>query len=270
MAFSNNFVVCVLVDGKVARERKAGRVPVPFGTEYTIRLRNKNDRDAVATIKIDGENVSGNGWIVRAKSHEDIERRLDSPTKFKFVSQDSGEAVDAGKNGDPVQKNGLIEVSWRLVKPPTPAHYVTPRTPLSWVVKSPPQPFYHESVLSRPVLRCAPSMSGFVSPTVTGTSVSLSNVSVVPATSHTMDFCVTSDAGCTVEGSHSNQSVNYQSVGELEAQPTVITLLLVGCQTFTFSSSGEIITAKPTKFCEQCGAGRNMSARFCGDCGTRF
>jgi hypothetical protein len=66
---------------------------------------------------IDGENVSGNGYIIDANSFVDIRRHWDKDVGFKFVSLDSGEAVDFGKNGPNEDKvKGLIEAKFYLEK----------------------------------------------------------------------------------------------------------------------------------------------------------
>ena len=117
MVFSNSFVVCILVDGKPQKELANGTVKVPFDTEYAVRLRNKNSRRAVAHIYIDGEKVSGGGYIIPAKDHVDIKRHNDKDRAFKFVSLDSEEAVDFGKNGpNPDKVKGTIEVRVHLEK----------------------------------------------------------------------------------------------------------------------------------------------------------
>lgn len=97
MVYSSRFVVCVLVNGQPAKERADGVVPIPFGSEYVLRFRNKNNRRAVVKFTIDGENVSGNGYIVPAHSAIDIKRHSEVDRAFKFVDLESGEAIDYGK-----------------------------------------------------------------------------------------------------------------------------------------------------------------------------
>lgn len=116
MMYSNGFVVAVICNAKISKETMDGIIPIPFDNEYIIRLRNRNNRNAVATIKIDGENVSADGFIVRANSFVDIERSVDKAVKFKFVSSDSQEAIDFGKNNKSDFTNGLIVVEWKFEK----------------------------------------------------------------------------------------------------------------------------------------------------------
>lgn len=145
MAYSSRFVACVLVDGKPQRELGDGTVLLDFGTEYTIRLRNKNPRRAVAHILIDGEDVSGGGYVIPASDYVDIKRHYDKPVGFKFVDVESADAVEFGKNGPNHDRTkGVIEVRFHLEKeaPPKPVvkevhihhydHYFVPK----------PKPYY--------------------------------------------------------------------------------------------------------------------------------
>lgn len=115
MVYSNKFVVAILVDGQPVRELANGVVKMPFNKEYAIRLRNKNTRRAVAKIYVDGENVSGGGYVISANSYVDIKRHHDVDRAFKFVDLDSPDAVDFGKNGPNHDKvKGTIEVRFHL------------------------------------------------------------------------------------------------------------------------------------------------------------
>lgn len=42
MVYNNNLIACIKVDGKVLREKNSS-VELPFGTEYTILLKNLNN-----------------------------------------------------------------------------------------------------------------------------------------------------------------------------------------------------------------------------------
>ena len=124
MVYSNHFVMAVLVDGMPVKELANGVVSLEFGTEYSLRFRNKNNRRAVVKIYIDGENVSGEGgYVIRANDYIDIKRHHDIDRSFKFVSLDSPDAVDHGKNGPNADKvKGTIEARFYLEKeaPPRP------------------------------------------------------------------------------------------------------------------------------------------------------
>jgi hypothetical protein len=131
MVYSNKFVVCVLLNGVPQQELANGVVKLPFETEYGLRFRNKHNRRAVVKIFIDGENVSGGGYVIPANDHIDIKRHWDKDRAFKFVSLDSSDAVDAGKNGpNPDKEKGLIEAHFYLEKEVN--HHYYPY-PMPWV-----------------------------------------------------------------------------------------------------------------------------------------
>lgn len=127
MTFSNKFVMAVFIDGQPTKELTNGVVPIKFGQEYSLRFRNKNNRKAVVKIYIDGENVSGGGYVVPANDYVDIKRHWDKDRSFKFVSLDSAEAVEFGKNGpNPDKVKGTIEAHFYLEKehsPPAVEHH---------------------------------------------------------------------------------------------------------------------------------------------------
>ena len=117
MVYSNRFVACVLLNGTPQRELANGVVPIPFNSEYSLRFRNKHNRRACVKFTIDGESVCGGGYIIGANSSIDIHRHFDKDARFKFVSLDSPDAVDAGKNGPNEDgTKGLIEAKFYLEK----------------------------------------------------------------------------------------------------------------------------------------------------------
>lgn len=122
MVYFSKFVTCVLVNGQVQKELSDGIVPIHFGAEYSLRFRNKNDRRAVVKFTIDGENVSGGGYIIPANSYIDIHRHADKDAKFKFVGIDSPDAVDFGKNKSNTI-NGIVEARFYFEKPQQYANY---------------------------------------------------------------------------------------------------------------------------------------------------
>jgi hypothetical protein len=125
MVYSSKFVLAILVDGVPQRENAIGEVQIPFGTEYEIRLRNKNNRQAKVQIEIDGENVSDGGYIVPANGKVDIKRYASHDARFKFVDLDSPEAVDVGKNGPNTDKvkGTIVAHFWLEKEQPTVIHH---------------------------------------------------------------------------------------------------------------------------------------------------
>lgn len=117
MVYSNKFVMTVYVDGVQQQELANGVVKLPFGSEYVLRFRNRHNRRAVVKFTIDGENVSGNGYIIPANDVVEIKRHREKDAAFKFVSLESEEAYDFGKNGPNEDKvKGVIEAKFYLEK----------------------------------------------------------------------------------------------------------------------------------------------------------
>ncbi len=117
MVYSSRFVACVLLGDKPTKELVNGVVPVPFGTEYSLRFRNKNDRRALVKFTIDKENVSGGGYVIEANSFIDIHRHSNKDARFRFVELDSPDAIDFGKNGPNTDgSKGVIDVKFYLEK----------------------------------------------------------------------------------------------------------------------------------------------------------
>lgn len=144
MIYSNHFVMCVLVNGKPLKERADGIVAIPLGAEYTIRFKNKNSRRAMVKFTIDGEDASGNGYVIGAHQDIEIRRFADRDQMFRFVDLNSGEAQLEGKNGPNWDgSKGVIEAKFYLERqytPPPPPVYVPQPYPVPYPVPVYPRP----------------------------------------------------------------------------------------------------------------------------------
>jgi hypothetical protein len=262
MTYSQKFVACVLVNGQVQQELANGTVKIPFGAEYVLRFRNKNNRRAVVKFFIDGENVSGNGYIINANDHADIKRHSTKDCAFKFVELDSPEAVDAGKNGpNPDKEKGLIEAHFylekeRVYQPQYPIvyeehhhHYRRPLPPVvrpTWYYKEPTEPWLcggssvgggmncrddsivssDEASLGASHIRSSlESTESLRSPRLTRSRVSkgVCSMSMESSAPALRD-------GCTVQGGTTGQSFNSSHI-EVEETYTVLKLFLQGYET---------------------------------------
>lgn len=253
MVYANKFVMCVLVNGQIQKERADDTVVLPFGSEYTLRFRNKHDRRGVVKIFIDGEEVSGNGYVVPAKGHIDIQRHSHRDAAFKLVPLDSEEAIDAGKNGpNHDRQKGVIEARFYLEKKPETVtvvhhyHEKVIRDPYPVPVKPwrPYQPFWYENGWAK--LSNA-SSSTFSSNTEENTSAGLSSFDCLASnSSETMDSytpskrAVSEDIatfkrinkrelhdGATVEGDRTGQSFRTVSI-DIEDDYVSVKLVLQG------------------------------------------
>jgi hypothetical protein len=89
--YSNNFAAAIKVNGQILREI-GNTVYIPFGSEYEIRLKNLNSSRAKVKVQIDGENVTGNGLVLKSLETVDLERfirdgNLKEGNRFKFIER---------------------------------------------------------------------------------------------------------------------------------------------------------------------------------------
>ena len=240
MVYSDRFVLCILVDNKPLKELANGTVPIKFGTEYSIRLRNKNNRRAVAKITIDGEEVSGGGFVVPANDYVDIKRHATKDVAFKFVSLNSEEAVDFGKNGPNDDKvKGTIQVSFFLereapiVKEVKEVHhwhypkYIKPWHGPYWgsgiVYGS--STIGSSSIHNSSLRSCSNNLSGSIGSFAPTNMPTESNTVSIDA-NNTQNVDALQD-GCTVEGEATGQNFNLTFI-DTESQSITLTLFLQG------------------------------------------
>lgn len=267
MVYSNKFVLCVLVDGQPQKELANGVVSLPFGASYALRLRNKNDRRAVVKIYIDGENVSGGGYVVPANDFIDIKRHHDKDRSFKFVSLDSAEAVEFGKNGPNDDKvKGTIEARFYLekeVKQPVIIDHHHHHHHDHWYPKPVPYPVYppyqpmwtynHTTTYGSNASPRGMSAGGSIKCQSAGGGVYGSNSDCYGADQASVDFAANRSEktltcglgvsstppplqdGCTVEG-HSTGQNFYAAYVDYEETYTSLKIFLQG------HSSGEHVT----------------------------
>lgn len=240
MMYNNKLVASVKVGGKIMRE-DGETVYIPFGSEYSLLLKNLNTRKALVKVEIDGEEVTGGGLIISPNQSVDFERyildgNLDTGPKFKFIEKTEG---ISNHRGDRVE-DGLVRVSYQFEAMPL---YTT-----NWYY--PDNTFYRSN-----------SIGGGQ---VYGASMNVGNNVNPSPTSYFVN-----DAGITTKGSDSNQKFTYGSIGTLESTEYVIVLQLKG-------QIGQHVVQQPVTVkrkirCDVCGK-TNLLAnnKFCPECGTNL
>ena len=133
-AISQNDLAFNILHNQELVKELDGRVALPFGDEYQVRLINHNDRRATAKVSIDGVPVSKLGDIViPANDKVDLERFLDHSLiegqRFKFVP------LTDSRVDDPKRKeNGIVRVEFRLEKKAEKIFYLNPeKEPQQWI-----------------------------------------------------------------------------------------------------------------------------------------
>ena len=220
MAFHQGHVVAIVdSNNKPIREfNENGQkvVRIPFGSEYKIRLKNKNNKRCYATVEIDGMDVSSEKQrLVFGPNQElDLERFVDSMTtgqKFKFVSAGDSQVQDPTS-----KENGKIKVTFY------PEYIFQTITTLAQPTY---QPFWGHSGILRSYTN--KSVDGGISCS-TNSAFHMRGVEGA-ANNVQLDTCmVANDAGATVGGSTSDQKFTVSNESFVTDTPVVIEIQLKG------------------------------------------
>lgn len=237
MAYREEYVLAVR-QGNTTLKEESGKVLVPFGDTYELRLKNKRGRDAIAFVYIDGRNVVKDGLVVRAHSHVDLERfvedDLNGGKRFKFVPLDDHRVDDKGE-----PDNGLIEVKFHEVKEcqldfPWMDNYLRP---WRW-------PYYK-------------SMRGGCCGQSIG-DATYGTASSRPIPMNLSANCSMGEAGATVEGAHSDQKFSTVNLDYDKDNFIEISVKIAGIKKGLGVGS----------FCSDCGT--RASGKFCSSCGSKL
>ena len=230
--FSNNFVVSVEVDGEYLKEKYDGSVVVPFGSEYSVFLKNKNDRRATAEISIDGTSVGT--WVIGAKSSATISRPADKDVGFKFVRPESSASKRVGKDKLPEDYKGILKVEWKLEYKSEPIKYVPiPYTPPKvepyepWVTKPWTNPWRGTQILWMGGGNTKSLLDGCVRGSSQTYSMCSVNGQTITENSNKVEY--TPEAGVTVDGAETGQKFGT-TYCYTEQTATIMTITLRGVE----------------------------------------
>lgn len=260
MTYKDQFVVEVKCRGKILRV-KDDAVHLPFGSEYSIYLKNLNSRRCGVSISIDGEDVLDNqSLILDANSSTELKgflRGTRATNRFKFINK-TKEIQD--HRGDKID-DGMIRVQFAYEKDlpqiikKTIIHEDHHWNYNNWFTGN-SSDVYGGGQL-RGMASSAPSAENAFYSNSNVTEDSLG----VESLGQPLD-----DEGITVKGSEVYQDFRYAAMGELE-QAEVIVIRLKGI-THTATPIQQPITVKTKLECSTCGRKSSSSAKFCSNCGT--
>lgn len=257
--YSNGFVVGIKIND-ISVSESGNQVIMPFNKEYSIFLKNRNSRRAVAKVYVDGEEVTKTGsLILNANSSLNLERYIednDKGRKFKFVSLSNKEVQDKGDS-----EKGFIEVRFRLEK----------------IVESPiivkeehhhhhHYDHYHYDYTYKNPFTFGPlygsTSNKFLCNGSSNVTFTANNGEVKP---EAMCFasCASVEPGASTKGSESNQKFTYSYMGELETTETVIRFQLVGTR------DEKLAKTYNKTHCSKCGKKYNSKDIFCSTCGEK-
>lgn len=262
--YSSKFAVALKVNGRVLRE-DGDTVRLPFGSEFSVFVKNMNSVRALVRIEIDGTDIAeGTSFIVPANDSIEIERfvknrNMSAGLKFKFIERTA--AIENGPRGIKTE-DGLIRVEYEFEREPAPVKSYVPsynklrsRSRDSFT-KSAPQEFWN-SVGSTDTF----GSSAMYSANAASTASFADSTTVTTASAASF-----SDKGITVGGSVSNQSFTTAAWFPTDGVKHVMVLRMLG-------QIGEVAVSKPllvsTKIvCPTCGKKNKSNAKFCAECGT--
>jgi hypothetical protein len=264
MMYGNKLAAAIKVNGKVLREFK-DTVYIPFGSEYSILVKNLNTTRAVVNIFLDGEDVVPGGLVVDPGREIDLERwikngNLSEGNRFKFIERT--EAIENGPRGIKLE-DGLIRLEYQFEQP-----YVPPQwNNSSWISASGSSPMYNVNGLMRSVdFSKGENMKASATSATNSTlqSMNISASSAVHDGMATMDWC---DTGITVPGSKSEQKFQTVTMGVLESAKYSLVIKLLG----DLGNNKPVttpVTVKHKVKCVTCGKQNRAHAKFCAECGT--
>jgi hypothetical protein len=243
MMYSNNFVVVIKHKGKVLRESTSGVVRLPFGSDYSVLLKNKDSRKAVADIEIDGEGMA-TGIIVPGNESVELNGALEGMrvnNRFRFIKKTKEISNHRGDRPD----DGLVRVEYRFER-------------------------FEPEFNIRPLTKRSPKKSpwdgGPIGP-CDWTYINGGCVSDITTENEFLSSSYTvSDEGITVPGAETRQDFQYGYTKSLETQSHVIILHLRG--RIKKRRVKKPITVKTKLECNTCGRRSRSNVKFCGNCGT--
>lgn len=280
--YNEKLVASLKANGRILREFK-DTVYVPFGSEYSILIKNLHTQRAVVNVFIDGVDQTPGGLVVPAGQSIDLERSLANGSmtagnKFKFIERTAGIEQHRG-----VQlEDGIIRLEYQFEKAPVPIS--TWRTDNGWPVTfgNNNQPVWTKNIggalrgvdfsQNGAAVQAQASLAVEQYCADNGIKSQCTNIHDGAATMDWMDSEPTrsrslNDAGITVAGSKSTQKFTTVHMGALEATKHSIVLKILG-ETADNKPVTEAVTVKAQPKCPTCGKQNKATAKFCSDCGT--
>ena len=262
MMYANKFAAAVMVDGNILKEHN-GEVSIPFGSEYSIYMKNLNSKGVGVNISIDGEDL-GYMLYISENSAVNFETFFRDQHKFKFIEKTEQISEYRGDRVD----DGLIRLEYRFKKDFTPAS--------QWVHSDNWQLFGDNSNSKRYGGYWITTSASDRTACCDNFAVNLTSAAhvVKDGTAGPMSCNYSSssvvdnnDAGITVKGSKSNQHFTTISGIEFEDTSYVMIFHLKGFkEDLTYVEKPILSRQKIT--CPTCGKVNKNYANYCINCGT--
>lgn len=270
MTFKDNFVAEVKCNGRILRVID-GIVYLPFGSEYSILLKNLDSRKASIRVHIDGGDVlNGQSLLLEPNTETELTGELRGNAvrnRFKFIEKTEQISNHRGDRID----DGMIRIEFAYEKP-TPKirqiineyhHYYHHHHNYDYWPKPSPYRWTTDSVVYGSVSETQ-NISNNAGNQTLGSADAPENIS---QTFNQMSVQTPiNDMGITVKGSETYQQFQYGSIGDLE-DSQVITIQLRG-QTAKSTPVQQPLTVKAKVTCPTCGTRSKSNTKYCPNCGT--
>ena len=246
MVYKNCFVAEVKCNGKILRVIDEA-VNLPFGSNYSLLLKNLNSKRVSVKISIDGEDVlDGSTLIISANSEMELEGFLKNTVaknKFKFI-QKTKEIQEY--RGDKID-DGFIRIEFAYEK----QHSVSFMS--GWVTYKQYEPIVYYDYASEK--HYFPKIENSANYVRSCSFNSLSDGSTAKQ-----------DEGITVKGEEINQQFQNTYVGNLE--PAEVLIIKLRGYKPTGEKIEKPITVKTKITCKTCGKKSRSNVKYCSNCGT--
>ena len=304
--YQNKLVVAVKSNGKILREAK-DLVHLPFGSEFSVLVKNLNSRRAKFTLHIDGQDVlDGQEIIVDANNEVEMKRfirngNMNEGNAFKFIERTA--AIEDGPRGIKMD-DGVVRVEFWFEQE-APIVTTTYHHDVWWNEYY--RPYYRRSIWSEPF------GTGPVYGSITSTAGDLQNVklgstavktnsimrgSAASAQLTNAVFAANASSASAISGSLEDSVASYSTDSIVPQADVTVTndvgITVPGSKVeqkfhsvygFKAESQSHVIvirlagrsgainivapvTVKTNTKCKTCGKVNKHNAKFCNQCGT--
>ena len=268
--YQNKLVATLKSKGQILREDN-GCFKLPFGSEYTIYLKNMESRKAVVSIDIDGEDVLDNKkLIIEANETLDFEGFMKgtvAENKFKFIQRTKNIEEHRGIHAD----DGLVRIEFTFEKLEPITQEIVYTYPYRYWWNSPQPIIWYNNNETYTWEGNSGNYNPKYDPKSTAYDPSTESISCSNNVSsynvNTVQDSSTFDEGITTKGAPINQNFNRGYTRELEDQSHTIILRLIGYNEKGLEVKSPIFTRERLN-CEICGYKNTSSNKYCAECGT--
>jgi hypothetical protein len=261
--YHEKMVLAIKTSGKVLREFK-DEVRLPFGTEYSLLIKNLHARRAMANVQIDGVTVTEDvRLIIPANGEVELERfikggNLEQGNRFKFIERSERVEQVRGVGAE----DGLIRLEFEFER-----EQVFPYWPPGTVTCN---DWYSGTGSANATGSPPPLWNSTYTTSSTGKRYSKSSARGVDAAAEvplkSSNRAEVNTSGITVPGSVSNQHFNWSSGFVTDGVKHVIVLKLIG--EVRGQEVAAPVTVRTRQKCVTCGHVNKATAKFCSECGT--